>query len=191
MARTLVIFGTTEGHTAKVAQALADALRAEGADVDVANAALNPSPDRYAAVIVAASVHAGGYQRSVRRWVRTHAAALHARETAFVSVCLGVLEHNLETDRALQVIQERFFTATGWRPGVTKMVAGALPYSKYNWLKRWMMQRIVRKAGGDVDTSRDYEYTDWEDVRGFATEFARRLHAARFSAIELLSTAAP
>jgi menaquinone-dependent protoporphyrinogen oxidase len=39
------------------------------------------------------------------------------------------------------------------------------------------MKRIVQKAGGDVDTSRDYEYTDWEDVRRFGTQFVRELDA--------------
>ena len=151
-------------------------MRQQGADVDVADAAAHDvPPDPYDGVVVAASVHAGGYQRSIRRWVRTHAAELHARGTVFVSVCLGVLEHNPDTDRELRAIQERFLTATGWRPGVIKVVAGALPYSKYNWLKRWVMRRIVQKAGGDIDTSRDYEYTDWEDVRRFGAEYARSL----------------
>ena len=31
-----------------------------------------------------------------------------------------------------------------------------------------MMRRIVRKVGGDIDITRDYEYTDWEDVADFA-----------------------
>ena len=30
----------------------------------------------------------------------------------------------------------------------------------------------MAKAKGDTDTSRDYEYTDWEAVRRFAGEFA-------------------
>jgi menaquinone-dependent protoporphyrinogen oxidase len=179
MARVLVLFGTTEGQTAKVAQALALAMRAQGAEVDVADAATqNPPPAPYDGVVVAASVHAGGYQRPIRHWVRSHAAALHHRETAFVSVCLGVLEHDPKTDRELQTIRERFLSEACWRPTVVKVVAGALPYSKYNWLKRWMMRRIVRKAGGDTDTSRDYEYTDWDDVRRFGTAFVHRLPQA-------------
>jgi menaquinone-dependent protoporphyrinogen oxidase len=39
------------------------------------------------------------------------------------------------------------------------------------------MKRIVSKAGGDTDTSRDYEYTDWTDVGEFAREFGRRVAA--------------
>jgi menaquinone-dependent protoporphyrinogen oxidase len=35
------------------------------------------------------------------------------------------------------------------------------------------MKRIVQKAGGDTDTSRDYEYTDWNDRRAFAEQFVQ------------------
>src|SRR6185295_9593710 len=169
MSRILVIYGTTEGQTGKVARFVGDTLRAAGISTDVIDARTTcPSPDGYDAVIVAASVHAGGYQRAVRRWVQAEAERLNAKPTAFVSVCLGVLQHEPKVDAELAAIIDRFRTMTGWRPGITKAVAGALPYSRYNWLKRWVMVRIVRKAGGDTDTSRDYEYTDWADVRSFA-----------------------
>ena len=176
--RFLVLYGTTDGQTRKIAGAIADELRACGDDVDVANARhQNPPtpPDNYAAVVIAGSVHAGGYQRSVRRWVRAHRDALANRPTAFVSVCLGVLEHNPATDRELERILTRFFDATGWRPTITKVVAGALPFTRYGWLKRLVMLRIARKQlGTDLDTRRDYEYTDWKDVRAFARDFSQK-----------------
>jgi len=176
MSRVLVIYGTTEGQTAKVARFIGDALRADGVAADVIDAQTGrPSADDYDAVIVAASVHASGYQRAVRRWVHAQAERLNAKPTAFVSVCLGVLQHEPKVDQELAAISDRFRTVTGWRPGITKTVAGALPYSRYNWLKRRAMVRIVRKAGGDTDTSRDYEYTDWADLRIFADKFARSL----------------
>lgn len=175
MSRILVLYGTTDGQTAKIARVLGDELIAAGAQADVANAAsalTRYRPDDYAGVIVAASVHASGYQHPVERWVRTHHAALATRPNVFVSVCLGVLEKKPEVDRALNDIMQKFFGKTGWTPGVTHIVAGALPYSRYNVLKRWMMRRIVARAGGDTDTSRDYEYTDWEDVKHIARTFA-------------------
>jgi menaquinone-dependent protoporphyrinogen oxidase len=42
-----------------------------------------------------------------------------------------------------------------------------------------MMRLIAGAAGGDTDTSRDYEYTDWEAVERFAMDFAARLHPVR------------
>ena len=180
MPRILVVYGTTDGHTAKVAGALAEALQQSGAATDIYPATDSaPAPHAYDAVMVAASVHAGGYQRSVRRWVRTHAAALATKPTAFVSVCLGVLQHEPEVERDLQKILDDFIAATGWRPGVTKLVAGALLYTKYGWLRRLAMKRIVAKAGGDTDTSRDYEYTDWNDLRRSAGDFGRGIPALR------------
>ena len=126
-------------------------------------------------MIVAASVHARGYQRSAARWVTAHADALNRRPTAFMSVCLGVLQHDPAVDRELQSIIDRFLKATAWRPLDIKIVAGALRYTQYNFLKRWAMRRIVRKAGGDTDTARDYEYTDWTDLELFVDRFAERL----------------
>ncbi len=176
MSRMLVVYGTTDGQTAKVALALASRFRARGHDVDIVNAAAGgPNPGHYDAAVVAASLHAGKYQHGVVRWVKESAPLLNAMPTAFVSLCLGVLEHKPEVDRHLQSVIEALRETTGWRPLEVKIVAGALKYTQYNFLKRWLMKRIVRKAGGDTDTSRDYEYTDWADLDRFADAFAARV----------------
>jgi menaquinone-dependent protoporphyrinogen oxidase len=184
--RILILYGTSEGHTAKIAAAIADTLRGVGADVDVVQARQSgqgPYPEDYAAVIVAASVHAGSYQKGVQRWVRAHAEALRDRPTAFISVCLAVLQKTPEVDRQLEKISHGFFNATGWFPPESKFIAGALPYTQYGWFKRWIMRRIVAKAHGDVDTSRDYEYTDWADVAAFARRFAAKVHVTDPTAV--------
>src|SRR4030095_1225067 len=176
MSRILVIYGTTDGHTAKIARSIEEALRAGGLDVDVIDAATNTRrPEHYAGVIVAASVHAGRFQPAIRRWVRAHAHMLRGIPTAFVAVCLAVLQSDPKVQDELAAILERFYTQTGWRPTLSKAVAGALLYRQYNWLMRQMMRRIVLKAGGDTDTSRDYEYTDWADLRKFVGQFATRV----------------
>lgn len=178
--RVLVLFGTGTGQTQKIAQALAKTLRSAELTVDVVNAAERPdlNPDLYGGVIVAAPVRAGGYPKPVRRWVKARANALRDKPTAFVSVCLGVLEKNPRTDAELARIRQGFFTETGWEPTVTKVVAGALMYRQYNWFLRRIMKRIVARAHGDTDTSRNYEYTDWNDLEAFGREYARRLTAS-------------
>lgn len=179
MSRILVIYGTTHGQTAKVATAIADTLRSLGSIVDVRDAAATPwrGPAGYNSVIVAASVHAGRYQAAVRRWAREHAAELNVLPTAFVSVCLAALGHDEKSQREVEQPMERFFLETRWLPTFRKAVAGALPYSKYSRLTRWMMRRIVRHTHGDVDTSRDHEYTDWKDLAAFSRQFHDRTAA--------------
>lgn len=175
MTHILIVYGTTDGHTRKIAQVVAENLRAQRCSVDVLDAAgmlRRLSPESYDGVIVAASVHIGDYQRTVANWVRTHAQMLNLLPTAFLSVCLAVVEQGTKPRQEVLRIMRRFLERCGWRPTITKMVAGALPYTRYGWLKRLMMKRIVAKAGGDTDTTRDYEYTDWNDLRTFSRDFA-------------------
>jgi menaquinone-dependent protoporphyrinogen oxidase len=146
--------------------------REHGVDTAVVEAGtFEVTPNYYNGVVVCAPVHAGGYQRSVVQWVRQHAETLRFRPTAFVSVCLGVLQQDAKVQGDLKAIVEKFERDTGWRPTTVKMIAGALLYRQYGWMKRFVMKRIVTKAGGDTDTSRDYEYTDWDDLRTFAANF--------------------
>jgi len=174
MTTILVVYGTTDGHTRKIAQVLAENLRAQFCSVDIVDSAgqlKRLSPEDYDGVIVTASVHIGSYQRSVADWVRAHAKTLNLMPTAFLSVCLAVLQKEAKVRQEILGIMGRFLDRVGWRPTIMKMVAGALPYTRYGWIKRMMMKRIVAKAGGDTDTTRDYEYTDWNDLRTFSHDF--------------------
>ncbi len=176
MPRMLVIYGTTEGHTRTIATAMANTLTARGWDVETVRAGtIDPRPSDYDGIMVAASVHRGRYQRAVERWVGAHVAELRSKPTAFVSVSLGVLQHDPAVIAELDAIVHRFIDPLGWQPTVVKAVAGALLYTKYNVFIRWIMKRIAAKAGGDTDTSHDYDYTDWNDVRRFADQFGRRV----------------
>ena len=57
------------------------------------------------------------------------------------------------------------------------MFAGALLYTRYGWVKRHLMRAIARHEGGDVDTSRDHDYTDWDAVEHFAGDVAAMVAA--------------
>jgi menaquinone-dependent protoporphyrinogen oxidase len=59
------------------------------------------------------------------------------------------------------------------------LFGGALVYRQYGFFKRLMMKKIVSdKPGGlSTDTSRDHEYTDWDQVARFAEDFLKRLVA--------------
>jgi menaquinone-dependent protoporphyrinogen oxidase len=180
MARILILYGTTEGHTRAIARAMAGTLAARGFGAELVEAGqANPSPFEYDGVIVAASVHGGSYQRAVVHWVKAHAAEFGTRPTAFVSSCLAVnARSDAKVQADIEAIVKRFLDATGWEPSVVKHVAGALLYTQYNVFTRWIMKRIVASQHGDVDTSRDYDYTDWADVRAFAEDFSHRFAAA-------------
>ena len=178
VARVLVLFGTSEGHSAKVAAFVGDTLRGEGLNVEVVDAGESrPDAEAYDAAVVVAPVHRGDYQAAVRDWTRRHARALNAMPSAFVSVSLGVLQHDPKVQQETEAIRVRFLEKTGWTPQALHAAAGALMYSRYNIVERALMKRIAAQAGGDTDTARDYEYTDWKALAAFVRGFAQPLKA--------------
>jgi menaquinone-dependent protoporphyrinogen oxidase len=115
-------------------------------------------------VILAASVHAGQHETEMRKFVKGHVSELDSLPTAFLSVTLseagaeGATSATEEerahfADDADGVIQA-FFKETGWHPKQFKPVAGALIYSKYNFVIRLIMKRIAKKVGADTDLRR-------------------------------------
>ncbi len=179
MQRLLLVYATTDGQTAKIMRFLDAELRSLGASVTLAEAegAHAPGdPGVYDGIIVAGSIHVGGFQRRLVRWVRQHRREIAARPHIFLAVCLGVLQQDPSVHRELERILARFVRDTGWSPRAMRSVAGALIYSRYGFFRRWAMRRIARKAGGDTDVSRDYEYTDWEELRRLARNFLASLH---------------
>jgi menaquinone-dependent protoporphyrinogen oxidase len=172
----LVLYGTREGHAAKVAGAVADGLRRAGTQAHVVDAAAShPDAVAYDAVVVVASVHKGDYGSEVHDWTRRQARALNSMPSAFVSISLGVLQKDSDVQQDIEAILARFLERTGWQPKALLHAAGALMYSRYNIVERMLMKRIAAQAGGDTDTRRDYEYTDWKALAEFTRRFAHTL----------------
>lgn len=177
MSNLLMIYASTDGHTKKIAERIAQFAKSQNRSVELVDArrlTREPNPKEHDAVMVAASVHMSGYQSAIQWWVRKHAKALNAKTTAFISVCLGVLERKPEVDADEERILKRFLRKCGWHPTVTKIVAGAIPYTRYNFLKKFVMKRIAQRTNGGTDTSRDYEYTDWVALQEFTKDFLMR-----------------
>ena len=176
MSRVLIFYATTEGHTARIAERIAQRLRDIGHTVETHRADAVPAgldPAAYDATIIGASIHYGHHPRYLRALMRRHRAALASRPSAFFSVSLSAGGPGAKPEAARRYL-ETFLRQVDWRPPQTATFAGALQYSMYGAFKRLLMRMIVGMAGGDTDMSRDYEYTDWEAVDRFADAFARR-----------------
>ncbi len=174
-ANVLILYGTHEGQTRKIAGFVAERLKARGLAVTMRDAAdLNEQAQLppFDAVLVAASLHIGGFQKSVARAIARNAEAMAAKPNAFLSVSLSAAGDNEDDWRGLEECLERFFVQAHWRPQHVEHVAGAFRYTQYDFFKRLAMTNIAKQRGGPVDTSRDWELTDWDKLAAFADAFA-------------------
>ena len=176
VSQLLLVYGTTEGQTEKIAKFVAEHLAHLGHQAEVVNAIGETPVDlrKFDAVIVAASVHAGRYQSAVIHFVSQHLAALTARPNAFLSVSLAAASQDEDDVEGLKQCLTHFTQQTEWVPQQTHHVAGAFRYSAYDFLKRWAMKYIAYRKGCPTDTTRDYELTDWDDLARFIDAFLTR-----------------
>ena len=172
-------YGTTEGQTARIAGLVGEVVAARGYRVwlDDLRAAGPDLLQGCAGVILGASVHLGRHQRYVTDYVRRHREDLDRVPSAFFSVSLAALGDRATAERYVaQLVQQ-----TGWQPTTVGFFPGALPYTRYGFVKKRVMRRIARGKPGllGTDLTRDYDYTDPDAVRRFVEDFlVERVSAA-------------
>lgn len=179
--RVLVVYHSVEGQAAKVAQRIVDRLRERGIDVDVQPASTAPSPDGYVGVVVGDSIHAVHHSRKLTRYLQRYSASLNELPTALFQVSMTSANPDAEHTSTAHGLVDELLGKTGFEPDAVGLFAGALAYTKYGWLKRAVMRHISKKEGGETDTSRDWEYTDWDAVDRFAIAFAAQVAATQGS----------
>jgi menaquinone-dependent protoporphyrinogen oxidase len=177
MSRILLLYATTEGQTALIAERIARALRDKGHSVDMLPADASQTgwdPSAFDGVMIGASIHYGNHPAYLRKLVRRHRDTLATRPCAFFSVSLSAGGPRPKPAAAQRYI-DKFMRKTGWQPHLAISFAGALKWSLYGPIKRRVMLVFVGLGGGNTDTSNDYEYTDWDAVARFADSYAERL----------------
>lgn len=180
MATVLVLYATKEGQTGRIAERIAMELSGAGHSVELraaGDAAPLPDVGAFDAVIVGAAVHYGHHPACFGRALRQQLAALSSRPSAFFSVSLSAGGPGANRAAAARYMRQ-FLRAVGWQPAYSAAFGGALRYSVYRGWKRFLVRLFVRVAGGDTDTSRDYEYTDWSALSEFANRFDAVLRGA-------------
>ena len=92
----LIVYGTTEGQTRKIAEWTAKRIRERSHQAKLLDSAALESDldlDTYNAIIIAASVHQECHQGEITNFVIAHRETLAAKPSVFISVTLcAVLE---------------------------------------------------------------------------------------------------
>ncbi len=172
--KILIIFGTVEGQTAKIARFLADEARATGHEVDVVDTADKAASISFSGVdkvILAASVH----ERKHPKWFEMCLAAqrdkLAEQDTLLLSVSL--MAAFPDTRSEAQEFVEEMKMRTGFTPTADVLVAGAVRMSSYDYFSTQVLRHVVLRGGKYDLAEGDHEFTDWDALKttlsGFLT----------------------
>jgi menaquinone-dependent protoporphyrinogen oxidase len=165
--KILIAYGTTEGHTRKIARFCADTLVGSGHSVELISTldAVDLDLSRFDGAVLAGSIHVGHFQASLVEFATERHADLAALSTLFLSVSLSAAGNEAEDWAGLEKCIERFVGATGWTPDMVKHVAGAFRFAEYDFFRYWAMRWIAAQKGEVVDPKSDKEYTDWDNLK--------------------------
>ena len=177
--RSIVIYATHEGQTDSIGQEIARVMRGAGLPTDTYNVARSPAMqiavDSYDAVVMGSPLHWGGFDSRIGWCMKEHRHFLETVPTAFFSVSLGAASDNNEEREAAAELAKSFVARHHFDPKHLVCFAGALKYSQYGLIKKYMMHMIAQRHHADADTRQDYEFTSWDRVDGFAEAFAQEV----------------
>jgi len=164
----LVAYGTTNGSTARIAEAVAAALREKGLTTETRPAADVTDVIRYEAVVVGGALYAGRWHRDARRFVRRHRHTLRRRPLWLFSsgpLDASAAERDIPPVRAAR----RALTLLDARGHVT--FGGCLEEGARGWV-----------AGRILSSGKGGDFRDFAAVSAWAEQIAKELAAERAGA---------
>lgn len=183
MRNVALLYASRKGQTEKIVRFMQKSLEDTGCVVEIhdlkrENPVLGSQID---GVVIGGPVYAGHFHRVIRKWMRSNQSALRDKRTGLFVVALNSADKHAEARHADDELLRHFIDWTGVVPDQLANFAGALNYSQYSPIVRAQMVKIAKEAGGDTDVSRDYEYTDWDQVRRYCADFVARRVDSPFS----------
>lgn len=166
--KTLILYFTTDGQTKKIAKRLVDSITHEVELISLKDKAVNFAEKIANAdqIVIGASIRYGHFNPLVYQFVEQYHATLNRKKTAFYGVNLTARKVNRNTPETNTYIR-KFLAKIKWQPTLVEVFAGALFYPRYNLFDRVMIRFIMKITKGETDTSKEYEYTDWQRVAQF------------------------
>ena len=169
--RFLLIYGTTEGQTRKIAEFCSNRLTEAGhyAELwDSRRRMVDLDISTFDAIILAGSVHQKHHQESLTNFVIAHREQLGKVPNLLISVSLSVAFEN-GRDEAQKYV-DSFVEYTGFEPRSVALVAGALKFEQYDYYMNQIVEHIVLEDREKI--TEDREFTDWDALGDAVDAFA-------------------
>ena len=167
MAKILIIYSSTDGHTREICNRLKDIVETRNNQVTIVSV-----NDRitdlnvFDKIVIGASVRYGKHSKQIYEFIKEHQKILDAKPNAFFSVNVVARKpekNKPETNPYLQI----FLKQITWKPKKLTVFAGKIDYPKYKFWDRFMIRLIMWMTKGPTDPKTTIEFTNWNQVEEF------------------------
>jgi menaquinone-dependent protoporphyrinogen oxidase len=174
MARVLIVYSTTDGHTREVCNRLRGIIEQQAHQVTLVPVADARDADLESCdkIVVGASIRYGRHSALVVDFIERNAQALNRKASAFFSVSIVARKPGKNQPHTNPYVRT-LLRKIAWHPREVAVFAGKLNYPNYGPLDRTIIRFIMLLTGGPTDPKAVVEFTDWRQVEEFGNRIAK------------------
>ena len=167
MAKNLIIYSTTDGHTKLICNYIADKSKKKS-EIQLISLNKVKSLDLslYETIIIGASIRYGKHQPELYEFIQGNLEILKNIKASFFSVNVVARKPNKDSPETNPYVK-KFLKLSNWQPEILGVFAGKIDYPKYRFVDKHTIRLIMWLTKGPTDTSGIYEFTDWGKVDEF------------------------
>ena len=170
MPDTIIIYSSTDGHTKTICKRLINFLK-DGDKIEIVSLeqAKKFELSEYNKVIIGASIRYGKHSKELYKFVNLNKDILNQKKSVFFSVNVVARKSEKSTPNTNPYIK-KFLKISDWRPKKIGVFAGRVDYPSYGFFDKYIIKLIMFMTKGPLDTSKSYEFTDWQKVQVFSDQ---------------------
>ena len=168
MAKIVIIYSTTDGHTREICFRLQQVIEKLGNQVVLIsiNDAASMALKSFDKIVIGASIRYGKHNPEVYEFIKRNLQVLESKSNAFFSV--NVVARKPEKNQPeTNPYLKKFLKQISWKPGKLAVFAGKIEYQKYKFWDRFMIRLIMWMTKGPTDPKTNIEFTNWAQVEDF------------------------
>ena len=168
--KILIIYSSTDGHTKKICEVIKENLINKGELhlTSIENVS-EINVQFYDYIIIGASIRYGKHNRKVFDFIEKNLNIIENKKNAFFSVNVVARKNEKNTPETNPYIK-KFLSKTRWKPKKLGVFAGKVDYPNYSFINKQIIRFIMFITKGPIDTSKSFEFTNWDNVKKFAQE---------------------
>ena len=165
MKKILLTYSTADGHTKTICEKILSYSKTSQVDILPIDSSINIKD--YDTVVIGASIRYGKYREEIFEFIKENEELLNSKDNAFFSVNVVARKENKNKPETNPYLI-KFLNKISWQPKILDVFAGKIDYPKYKFLDKYAIKFIMWITKGPTDTSKVYEFTDWNRVKSFA-----------------------
>ena len=165
MKKILLTYSTVDGHTKTICEKILSYSETSQVDILPIDSSINIKD--YDIVVIGASIRYGKYREEIFEFIKENEELLNSKDNAFFSVNVVARKENKNKPETNPYLI-KFLNKISWQPKILDVFAGKIDYPKYKFLDKYAIKFIMWITKGPTDTSKVYEFTDWNRVKSFA-----------------------